>query len=314
VSTKERWAVYGLIVPFGLIGVILAVILVSSVSPSIWIPALGWVALTLGAVFVLGLVFHWFPGTPNDAEYDEYLLTSDPSKIIFCEGYESGWVKQPISTWSNLAFVAAGLLVALLLGTRPTPAPNPMADPAALIPLAYALALIFMGPGSMYFHASMKDWAGWFDNLSIILWAGLGLSYTMTRLLGAWFGAPLEMVWLLWGVIGVIVGVLTARSVLPSRTSQLVVAGSWFFVELLLMAASWLGYTPGFQRSTAWFIFVLLAFAAAFACWLPSGAVWRIWCSPASPIQGHGFWHLFAAIGGLLIYCYFASETALLSP
>ncbi len=309
-SNKERWALYGIIVPFTIIGLILAVALVASVSIAIWLPVLVWTALTLGAFFVIGLAFHWFPSTANDADYDDFLNTGDPEKITFCEGYETGWVKQPIGVWSDLAFIAAGLAIALILGTRPVPAPNPMADPVSLIPLGYALALIFMGPGSMLFHASLKNWAGWFDNLSIILWAGFGLSYTVTRLLGAWFGAPLELVWLIFGAIAVIVGVLTALNRLSPRNSQLIVAGLWFVVELLLMVAAWLGFTPGFQRSTGWFIAVLVAFIIAFACWLPSGAVWRIWCNPTSPFQGHGFWHLFAAIGGLLVYCYFASELA----
>ena len=307
-STKEHWAFYGLIIPFGIISVILAVGLVASVSAMYWLAALGWTALTLGAFFVLGLALNWLPSTPNDPEYDDYLLSPDPGKIIFCEGYESGWVKQPIGVWSDLAFIAAGLAVVFIAGTRPLPAPNPMADPNSLIPLGYALALIFMGPGSMVYHASLKLWAGWFDNMSIILWAGFALSYTVTRLLGAWFGAPLELVWLLFGVIAVGVGALTATNKLSPRNSQLIVAGAWFIVELLLMIAAWLGFTPGFQRSTGWFIAAVIAFALAFACWLPSGAVWRIWCEPESPIQGHGFWHLFAAIGGLLIYCYFASE------
>jgi hypothetical protein len=307
-STKERWALYGLIIPFGLICVILAVALVALVSTTYWLVAIGWTVLTLGAFFVLGLGLNWLPSTPNDPEYDDYLNSPDPGKIIFCEGYESGWVKQPIGVWSDLAFVAAGLAVALIAGTRPLPAANPMADPNSLIPLGYVVVQIFMGPGSMFFHASLKAWAGWFDNLSIILWAGFGLSYTMTRLLGAWFGAPLELVWLLFGLIAVVVGVLTATNKLSPRNSQLIVAGAWFIVELLLMVALWLGYTPGFQRSTGWFIAVVIAFVIAFACWLPSGAVWRIWCEPESPIQGHGFWHLFAAIGGLLVYCYFMSE------
>ncbi|MBZ0301692.1 MAG: ceramidase domain-containing protein [Anaerolineae bacterium] len=311
-STKERWALYGLIVPFSILIGILAVALITTVSANLWLPALLWATLTVGAVLVLGLVFHWIPTSANDSDYDDFLNTGDPEKIIFCEGYDSGWVKQPISVWSNLAFVASGLMIVLILGTRAAPAPNPMADPTALIPLAYALAVTFMGPGSMVFHASLKKWAGWFDNLSIILWAGLSLSYTVTRLLMSWFGAPLELMWLLFGLIALIVGIVTFRSESSHRTTQIVVAGSWFLVELFVMIAAWLGYTPGFVRSTPWFLAVVASFAAAFACWLPSGAVARLWCDPDSPIQGHGFWHVLAAIGTLLVYCYFASEIAML--
>ncbi|MBE0690202.1 MAG: hypothetical protein IH587_08800, partial [Anaerolineae bacterium] len=154
-SLKARWALYGLIIPFSIICLILAAALVSSVAVDYWLPALLWTLATLGAVVLIGLVFDWFPSSPNDAGYEEYVRTGDPDKIDFCEGFETGWIKQPISVWSNLAFVAAGLLIALIAGTRPTPAANPMANPASFIPLLYALIVIFMGPASMFFHASM---------------------------------------------------------------------------------------------------------------------------------------------------------------
>jgi hypothetical protein len=183
-----------------------------------------------------------------------------------------------------------------------------MADRASVIPLVFGLLLIFMGPGSMFFHGSMKMWGGWFDNLSIFLWAAMGLSYSVTRLLMVWFGASRHIVWVLWLVISVAAGTALALDPTANRTTQIAVVGSWFVVELLIMIATWLGRPPGFRRSTRWFIALVVTYLIAFAVWIPSGAVTRSWCDPISPIQGHGFWHLFAAIGGLLAYCYFASE------
>ncbi len=308
-SIKETWALFGLILPFGIISLSLAAALILRTDRQHWLPALLWAAVTLGAVLIIGLGFDWFPTTPNEVDYDQFLLTGDPDFIIFCEGYEiASWVQQPISMWSNLAFIAAGFMIVLILGTRPAPAPNMMADRSAFIPLAYVLVLMLMGPGSMFFHGSMKIWGGWFDNMTIIFWAGLGLSYTVTRLLMVWFGASKNILWLIWLLICLVVGVVTALDETASRTTQIVVAGLWFIVELLVMIAAWLGHPPGFQRGTGWFVAMIVAFVFAFGVWIPSGAVVRVWCDPLSPIQGHGFWHLFAAIGGLLAYCYLASE------
>ena len=313
-SIKETWALYGLIVPFGLICVALMGALIAKTDRQQWLPAVGWTLLTLGSVFVIGLAFDWLPSTPNEVEYDQFLLTNDPAFIVYCEGYEpASWIQQPISTWSNLAFVAAGLLTVLIVGTRPAPAPNIMADRASVIPLVFGLLIIFMGPGSMYFHGSMKIWGGWFDNLSIFMWAALGLSYSVTRVLMVWFKASRHIVWVFWLVISAAAGTALVLDPTAHRITQVAVVGAWVVIELLIMIAAWMGRPPGFRRSTGWAIATLVAFVIAFAVWIPSGAITRSWCDPLSPIQGHGFWHLFAAIGALLSYCYLASETEIVS-
>ncbi len=310
-SVKVRWALYGIVLPFTIICVILAIALIGSVAIEYWLPAILWTLITLGAVFLIGLAFHWFPSSPNDAGYEEFLQTGDPNQIDFCEGFEPGWIKQPISVWSDLAFVAAGLLIVLIAGTRPTPAANPMADPASFLPLLYGLIVIFMGPASMFFHASMKAWAAWFDNFSIIAWAAFGLSYTTSHLLSAWFGWADATLWILFAAIIIVTGAVTWFVPDTRRASQIITAGAWFLIELLLMIAIWTGNAPGFQRDSGWFALSVLAFAFAFACWLPSGGAWRFWCDPDSPLQGHGFWHVLSAVGAVMIYCYFASEIAL---
>ena len=307
-SRKARWALYGLVIPLSIASALLAVALLRSVSAGLWLPTMIWLALTLGAFFVLGLVFHWFPDTANDEEYELYLQTGDPVHFRFCEAYEDSWVKQPVSVWTDLAFVVVGLAVVLIAGTRPAAAPNPMADPSSPVPLVYGLAVIFMGPGSMYFHASMKAWAAWFDNMSIIFWAAFSMSYTWIRLIGAWFAISADFLWIVFGVVVIIVGLSTFVSENVRRTSQVIVVGLWFVVEFIFAGGIWLGYGPGLHRDTNWFLGALIAFGLAFGAWIPSGGVNRSLCKPDSPFQGHGFWHLFTAIGALLVYMYFVSE------
>jgi len=299
-STKEKWALWGLIVPFGAICLGLVIALIATVNETYWITSVAWAALLMALFAILGAL-RWLPSTPDDDEYAA-------GEVIFCEGYEDGWIKQPIAVWSDLAFMAAGLAIVLIAGTGSAAPSNPMSDSGSAIPLVYALAVIFMGPGSMFFHASMKKWGGWCDNMSIIIWAAFSFSYTLARLFQHWFGWPLWTLWILAGIIIGAAGLITAIWPGTHRWSQIITGGAFFLVELVLMIAIWSGSPPGFERSTGWFLAVLGAFAAAFACWMPSGAVWKAWCDHDSPVQGHGFWHLLAAIGTLLVYCYFASE------
>jgi len=106
----------------------------------------------------------------------------------------------------------------------------------------------------------------------------------------------------------IIVGLSTFVSENVRRMSQVIVVGLWFIVELVFAGGIWLGYSPGLYRETNWLLGALIAFGLAFACWIPTGGVNRAWCKPYSPFQGHGFWHLFTAIGTLLVYMYFVSE------
>ena len=142
------------------------------------------------AEFVIAMVVFFVLGA-NDwiasSSEDDCVTEKSPEgdNLCFCEEFHSGMVKQPSNTWSNLGFVAAGLFLLAQLGSGdPATAPNPMVV-ATLFSVMYGLIVIFLGPGSMYFHASMKEWAGWIDTFSMILFTGFLFVYDLTNLLHA---------------------------------------------------------------------------------------------------------------------------------
>jgi hypothetical protein len=68
-----------------------------------------------------------------------------------------------------------------------------------------AAVVIFLGPGSMFFHASMKKWGGWVDTFSMILYTAFLLVYDFTGIVNG--GKTLFLIVYLVLVAGL--GVLT---------------------------------------------------------------------------------------------------------
>ena len=116
----------------------------------------------------------------------------------FCEVIK--WdqsVKQPWATWSDLSFVAAGLWLLWFLHFYERQETTRMADNPGVdnpmmmtgwLSVVYGLVVIFMGPPSQWYHASMKDWGGWFDTMSVVTWMGFNAVYVIYSLARTMWG------------------------------------------------------------------------------------------------------------------------------
>lgn len=321
ISVKERFANIFIIPIFGVLCLILVVALLATVHSEYTTFAIVWlVILVVG--FAALVVLKWFPKTPDEKEFHEGK---------FCETVEETRpIKQPINTWTNLSFLAAGLMVILIAGntpTTPTSASTPMSDPQSMVPLFYGLIVMFLGPGSMLFHASGKKWGGWFDEMSMVVWVGYSFSYTVTRMgiIQIPFGT---LAFLIVGIIAVISAVKGLRNDStgkdqPDNTLEVIfigLAGLWLLSEVGAMILIAFGHPLGVRRTASWFAGAIMCFIAAFVCWIPSSrqrlfleqyipGIDHLWCNPDSPYQGHGFWHMFAAVGALLVYLHYTTET-----
>lgn len=80
------------------------------------------------------------------------------SPLVFCEAIRCAWIKEPVNTWSNLAYIAAGIYMLVVIGWR--------SDRPLLRVLA--VAAIVTGLGSAFYHASgihagmLADYSGMF--------------------------------------------------------------------------------------------------------------------------------------------------------
>ena len=130
--------------------------------------------LAIGTGLCVALAAAGWPGAPNHcvAEGDCY-----------CEAPRPGPVAQPANTWSLLGFAVAGIWVAGR-SRRDRASTHSRFLRGRFYPGLYASALAFMGPGAAFFHASLTDWGGAVDVLSMLGWVCFLLFYNMTSLYG----------------------------------------------------------------------------------------------------------------------------------
>ncbi|HEY3039692.1 MAG TPA: hypothetical protein VGJ66_13215 [Pyrinomonadaceae bacterium] len=239
----------------------------------------------------------------------------------FCEHIQTGGVKQPWATWSDLSFVAAGLWLMWFfqyfgspgstLGTRD----NPMVT-IGLLSITYGLIVIFMGPPSQWFHASMKEWGGWFDSMSVVAWLMFNAVYVIYTLAAAMWGngrgmRPLAVL-IIWGALIVICGLIGMND---DARLYLYFAGGvpWGIAEVIYLIVGLKSSNVKYRRT--WWLFVInfVLLAVTMLIWVffnpevtpltPPTA-----CQAREAFPGHALFHILASFATILTFASFASE------
>jgi hypothetical protein len=259
------------------------------------VPALLVLAAS-AAPFAVAAAAGW-PGAPNAC-----VAAGD----CFCEAARPGLVRQPANTWSDLGFVVVGLAIGAHAARhrRGPYAPNGM-QAGGLYPALYAAIVVFMGPGSMFFHASLTRWGGTLDVLSMYGFVGFWVVYAVAR------GWRLSRRAFAWTFVGLMVAIGVPQVALghPSAPVFGPLAAVGLALELLMRrrrrGPAWLPEpAPADGR---WLAAGSAGFAAAFALWLPSRTGGPL-CDPHSLLQGHAAWHLLSAATPGCFYLYWRSE------
>jgi len=209
----------------------------------------------------------------------------------FCEAIRNEGIKQPANTWSSLGFVVVGVLVLARLARKP-------GDRRAAY-LLYVLALVVVGLGSAWFHATLTFNAQFADVLGMYLVATFALLYSSDRL------RPLSSTALVSGYIA-------ANALLAMLLYWHPVVRRFVFA-LLLVAA--LGVEILIRRrhgpiaATRHLSKAAAIMAVAFVIWILDFT--RILCRPESLIQGHAIWHILGAVAAWYLFRYYdESHTA----
>lgn len=217
----------------------------------------------------------------------------------FCEAAREWVVLQPANTFSNVAFVAVGLLIAWHAGIRE----NIGTSLSTYRHMATAMAclVVLLGPGSAAMHATQSATGGHLDLLSMYLVASFAAAYAAMR-------------WLRGGYkvfAATFVGGVAFCELVGAWSVEVPVvmhAGNAAFA-LLLIAATGLEaliVRRGEVRAKLGYAFASLAsILTAFAIWNGTKA-WL--CEPHSLIQGHAIWHILGAVATFFLYRYYASE------
>jgi hypothetical protein len=247
--------------------------------------------------FVIGSM-GWFPTSPDE-----------PPK--YCERIRTGMIKQPANTWSNLGFILCGLAILIWIGQSAAhgKSANPMATQGGWS-IVYGMAVVWLGPGSMFLHACQKQWGGVFDNLSMNMYLSWFLLYDLSRVFGGPSFAVALVIWLL------VNGALGAWIWLAPKFDKLgiiqfaVLIGLLLLVEILGIGLGVIHPSIGkIHRQVGWLIAGALIFGAAFGIWIYAGNSWSKACKPDSLLQGHAAWHLLGAVATVPLFVYLRSET-----
>lgn len=257
----------------------------------------------LGAFLIFALA--GWPGEPSSC------IDSDPNGC-FCEAFEADDIKQnkpglrqPANTLSNLYALGTALIVALFLKSdRKTfagrTAPNIMKSSSWIADL-YLFAVLFLGLGSMWFHASLTAWGSVFDGLSMYIYAGFLVFYTMIRLYGDklifWIGYP---------TIVVVMTFFHATGV-PSFALILLLVTFYLLFEFRLWGKQG-AFAMGKLKPILLWCGAALSMTLATVFWALS-KTGKPMCWEDSWFQPHGLlWHTLAGLMALLLYFYWREE------
>ena len=214
----------------------------------------------------------------------------------FCEAIGSGTILQPSNTWSNLAFVIVGAVIAV----SATP-DRPLRRSYALI---LAFACVGIGLGSWFYHASLTFVGQWLDVMSMYL---LGTFMVLHAAIGILSGAQRSRrmpkdsraFTVSYIVINLALGVLLI--VWPEARRYLFGA---LIVSALILEAI-LHRRKQTTLQAKWLIAALGVYVVAQIIWTLD--LNHIVCDPTSVLQGHAVWHVLTALSAGLVYGYYQS-------
>lgn len=261
-----------------------------------------WLGTTLGLLipFFLFVALGW-PGDPDPCVTE---VSPGRPNTCYCESFEAAeigepGIRQPFSTLSNLYSVITGAILAGFIYSFRSrgfpPGANRMRS-THFYPLLYLGVVIFLGLGSMWFHASLVRWGGVFDNLSMYAFANFLWFYTLVRItdndLVFHVGYPTTTV---------LFTVLNALGI-PGFVLVGVVAAVYLVLELCI--AVWMPKVRASRDvALAFYLPAILSFLTAMLAWSMSQTGGKL-CSPDAVFQWHGVWHWGAGATAMLLYFY----------
>lgn len=238
-----------------------------------------------------------------DLDWSTWAPATCYPKHCFCEKVHAGAVRQPMNTWSNLAFVFVGLLIFGVVARdedseTPTAPHNPM-NQETLYAKVLGISIVLIGVTSLFYHASLSFLGQWFDVMSMYLLANFVLIYNLSRLK-------------LLKIRGFIIGYIAINALCGYIQYAMPSVRRYLFGILLVLALiSIIQANRRLQTQlyTRHILRCLAVFAAAFGIWILD--IKGILCWPDSLFQGHAIWHVLCAAAAGFIYLYYRSEQPL---
>lgn len=98
----------------------------------------------------------------------------------FCEKVGTGIIKEPMNTFSNLAYVLVGLVILWQLPSLQKEGDNPM-NSRGVFPVIYAAGSIYIGVGSFAMHGTNTNWGANMDWSGMLFFISFPIYYNLSR-------------------------------------------------------------------------------------------------------------------------------------
>jgi hypothetical protein len=257
-------------------------------------------------VLVLALMmFVWtgWPGKPDRC-------VTDVPNTCFCEAFSVGdigkpGVRQRVNTWYNLYAIFTSGLIALVvyIDRKNGPDGRNLMRSDTLVADLYIFVVLFLGLGSMWFHASLVEWGGFLDGLSMYAYAAFLPLYTLRRRI---IRSP-AFFWTAYAVTVAVFFVVHALLSPAWEHTSLVLIMTLVFAYLLTEVAVGISTGKALQGQPG----PIALWAVAVVCIIAALVFWTLsqtggsMCDPASDFQPHGqLWHPLAGVMAVLLYFY----------
>ena len=215
----------------------------------------------------------------------------------FCELIRNSTVRQPINTWSSLAFTLIGFLIIAQakFDARNISNKNNMnlITSKYLYSLIYGFTMVVIGLGSAFYHASLSFVGQTADVIGMYLFVSFFIVYTLSRIytfeenISAIQFIFLNFIFAYFLIIhpelrryifGIALIVALFLEFKLRRKKNIVIDNKYVFIAFFVMLVS-------------------------FILWLLD--TFKVICYPSSVFQLHSIWHLGGAVAAGLLYLYF---------
>ena len=208
----------------------------------------------------------------------------------FCEGIRTGMIRQPANTLSSLAFVMVAALVLWSARNHRTPSP--------IYRTVFAIALIVVGLGSAFYHASLTFIGQFADVMGMYFIGTFVILYAYGRMTGA---NPRVVAIAYVAINSVLAWILLSIPELRRYAFALIL-----LIGLVMEYRAQHNAARVLTARRLWYALALMAIA--FAAWVVD--ITRVVCVTDSLLQGHALWHMLGAAASWQLYRYYQSETA----
>jgi len=254
------------------------------------------VAWSLGLSAIPLAVLVWLAGFPSP--WAAWRAATCMPDHCFCERLRDSLVRQPVNTATSIAFLTVAAVV-WRVAFRPDRALRVRGVRLVASPMLAALfagALLVIGLGSAFYHASFTFVGQTVDVLGMYLLGTFVILYAVVRT---------HEVTTRRSAVAYVLGnaaLLTLLVLVPELRR-------WAFaaVVLVAIATEWRARSSGRARGDLrYFAAAVGVLGLGFVFWIID--LLRITCAPMSIVQGHGAWHVLGAAAAALVFGYYVSE------